>query len=112
MDLVGRIRPDADADLLAAIDEKFHMTLLAACPSEHLVALARHSSASIAKFLYYREWGRLFTPDQYRARHLEVARAVRTKEPFVIEEALRRHYAETGRLLSLSLAAAADQPSC
>ena len=112
VDLVGRIRPDADADLLAAIDEKFHMTLLAACPSEHLVSLARHSSASIAKFLYYREWGRLFTPEQYRARHLEVARAVRTKEPFVIEEALRRHYAETGRLLSLSLEAAADPPSC
>ena len=101
--LVERIGPDSDTDLLAAIDEKFHMTLLASCPNERLVSLARNSCASIAKFLYFREWGRLFTPAQYRERHLKIADAVRTKDPVAIECALRRHYEETGRLLSASL---------
>ncbi len=101
--LVEGIQPDADVDLLAAIDEKFHMTLLASCPNARLVSLARHSCASIAKFLYYREWGRLFTPERYRERHLVVARAVRSKDPVIIESALRMHYEETGRLLSIAM---------
>ena len=99
-EIVTRIQPDADPDMLAAIDEKFHMTLLSACPNARLVSLARTSCASIAKFLYYRDWIQLFTPRQYRQRHLLVAQAVRSGDPVLIEKTIRLHYEETGRLLS------------
>ncbi len=104
--LVEQIKPGCDADLLADIDEKFHLSLLAACPNVRLVSLARNSSASIAKFLYYREWRRLFTPEQYRERHLLIAHAVRSKDRTIIECAIRQHYEETGKLLSDSLGSA------
>ncbi len=74
--------------------------LLSACENSQLVHLARTSCSTIAKFLYYHDWITLFTPLEYRRRHIEVIEAVRSSDRTRIECMLRRHYEETGRLLS------------
>ncbi len=97
---VEQINEETDQDMLADIDEEFHRMLLSACTNNHLVHLARTSCSTIAKFLYYNDWISLFTPLEYRSRHIEIIDVVRSAERTRIECTLREHYEETGRLLS------------
>ncbi|WP_294448147.1 GntR family transcriptional regulator [uncultured Mailhella sp.] len=91
---------ESHINTFAEVDENFHLTLLSACDNERLVEIARTSCSSLAKFLYYPLWQRLFSPKEFYDRHMLVADAVRSKEPGLIERTLRAHYEEVGKRLS------------
>ncbi|WP_077071770.1 GntR family transcriptional regulator [Mailhella massiliensis] len=91
---------DSHINTFAEIDENFHLTLLSACDNEKLVEIARTSCSSLAKFLYYPLWQKLFSPKEFYNRHMIVAEAVRSKDPGSIEKTLRLHYEEVGKRLS------------
>lgn len=83
-------------DTLTEIDEAFHSALLAACTNAHLIHLAHSSSSSLAKFLYYKHWRTMYTPQEFRERHHVVAEAVLSRDAQRIEKALRQHYEDVG----------------
>ena len=87
-------------DSLAEKDDNFHAALLACCPNQRLVEVARASCATISKYLYYQHWVLLFTPQEFLARHLALADAVIAGKPSQIEKLLRAHYRETGIRMS------------
>lgn len=86
---------------LSQIDEAFHDALLAPCRNRLMAGIARNSCAHISKFLYYKCWDTLFSPNEFYQRHAVLYEAVRSRDPRVIERALLEHYAESGRRLGL-----------
>ena len=94
--LKGTESPEA----LAEIDNGFHDILLAACDNAYLIKLARESCTMLSKYLYYKLWCTLRTPEKYRQDHAAVIEAIRHGKPVEIEKALRAHYADLGTRLS------------
>lgn len=84
---------------LAGIDEEFHSALLAYCDNRLMVRMARKTCANISKFLYYKRWNSIFTPEEFYERHNIIYDALAARDPYNIELTLRNHYAESGRRL-------------
>lgn len=87
---------------LSQIDERFHEALLSRCGNRLMVNTARSSCAHISKFLYYKYWDTLFSPQEFYQRHQAILAAVRSRDAQRIEQTLREHYAESGRRLALA----------
>jgi len=100
LDIVRRLDDQVNyavsLDTLTEMDEAFHGALLSACTNQHLLHLARSSSSSLAKFLYYNYWRTMYTPQEFRERHHVVADAVLSHDPQRIEKTLRQHYEDVG----------------
>lgn len=100
LDIVHRLDDQVNyavsLDTLTEMDEAFHGALLSACTNQHLLHLARSSSSSLAKFLYYNYWRTMYTPQEFRERHHVVADAVLSHDPQRIEKTLRQHYEDVG----------------
>ncbi len=85
---------------MSEIDEKFHDALMSKCHNSLMIDVARKSCSHISKFLYYKAWNTLFTPDEFYERHRLILDAVKSKNVQVIEYTLREHYLESGRRLA------------
>ena len=83
-------------DELVDIDEAFHGTLLMHCDNTQLVEMARSSCATISKYLCYRHWISMFTPQEFYRRHSVIAEAVYSRDATHVEQTLRAHYKESG----------------
>ena len=79
------------------VDDAFHNALLAHCANRRLVEMARSACTNISKFLFYNHWNVLFTPQEFVERHRNIFEAVQTRNPAVVEGAIREHYRESGR---------------
>lgn len=99
-DMEKKIASPTRLDELADMDELFHTTLLGACDNGRLVEMARASCATISKYLYYQQWITMFTPKEYRQRHLRIAEAVYSRDVARVEGVLRDHYRETGERMA------------
>lgn len=85
---------------MSQIDETFHDHLLSKCDNRLMVELARSSCAHISKFLYYREWDHLYSPQEFYQRHHAILDAVDSGDGALIQKTLLEHYAESGRRLA------------
>lgn len=85
---------------LIEIDDLFHDTLLMRCDNARLVEMARLSCSTLSKFLCYRHWLTLFTPDEFFRRHKRVADSVASRDKELVERVLREHYREIGRRMA------------
>ncbi|WP_291440285.1 GntR family transcriptional regulator [Desulfovibrio sp.] len=86
---------------MSAVDEAFHNALLSRCSNRLMVRTARNSCAHISKFLYYKSWDTLFSPQEFYERHELIYEALCSRDLQRIERVLREHYAESGRRLGL-----------
>lgn len=84
---------------MSAIDECFHDVLLTPCSNRLMANLARNSCTHISKFLYFREWDQLFTPEEFYLRHKIIFEAVLSLNAELIQKTLLEHYGESGRRL-------------
>lgn len=85
---------------MSQVDEAFHAQLLSRCSNRLMVGIARNSCWHISKFLYYREWNRLFSPQEFYKRHQLILETVAGRDVMRIQKALLEHYAESGRRLA------------
>ena len=67
-----------------------------------LISIARSSCRVISKYLMFQQWRTLYTIEELFQRHNSIYKAFLTRDPRLIEEAVRAHYAESAeRLASL-----------
>ncbi len=88
---------------MSEADENFHDALMRKCRNKLMVETARKACSHISKFLYYKAWDRLFTPEEFIRRHRVILEAVASRDPQRIENTLREHYLEAGRRLADAL---------
>jgi len=86
---------------MSVVDEAFHDALLSRCSNRLMVSTARNSCAHISKFLYYKSWDTLFSPQEFYERHTLIYDTLCSRDLQRIERVLREHYAESGRRLGL-----------
>ncbi len=85
---------------LAELDDGFHGILFSKTDNDLLVDLSRRSCQGISKFLLFRHWQNLFSPEEIHDRHRLILDTLRKKDPWAIEECIRMHYIESGKRMS------------
>jgi len=84
----------------APLDKDFHDLLFSRIDNDLIVELCHRACQGISKFLLYKEWVKLFPAKKVYERHKEIVDALKTKDPLIIEQAIRKHYNESGERMS------------
>ncbi len=88
-------------DSLAKLDSTFHNILFSRIDNELLIELCRRSCQGISKFLLYRHWINLYSPQDVYERHLAILDALKSGKPSKLEKIIRKHYTDSGKRMSL-----------
>ena len=88
---------------LVDIGQQFHEELFRHCTNKQIVRFTEQLSLKLHLF-FYKHWSKVYTAEEIRDRHLEIVRALQTKDPFQVELMIRNHYVETGhKIVELEL---------
>lgn len=87
---------DKKRKALIDIGQEFHEELFSHCTNDQVVLFTEQLSLKL-HLLFYKHWGRVYSPEEIRDRHLEIIKAIRTKNAVEVEMMIRQHYIETGR---------------
>ncbi|MDT8377668.1 MAG: GntR family transcriptional regulator [Desulfotignum sp.] len=102
--IISKMKQIADSDGSvsdqAPLDQAFHDLLFSRIDNELIVELCRRTCQGISKFLLYKQWVKLFPATRVYERHKEIVDALKTKDPRIIEVAIRNHYMESGERMS------------
>lgn len=85
---------------LAQLDSSFHNILFSRIDNELLIELCRRSCQGISKFLLYKYWIALYTPQQVYERHLAILETLKAGKPAKLERTIRNHYIESGKRMA------------
>lgn len=94
------VAEDGDMDRLAELDTAFHGIIFSRTDNDLLVELSRRSCQGLSKFLLFRHWRTVFTPQEVLERHRTVLEALLTRDPAHIERTIRDHYKDSGRRMA------------
>ncbi len=94
------VRTGEAFDEHATLGTEFHETILSLSDNPLLRSLASRSSRVISKFLMYRQWRTLYTPEELYDRHSRIYEAMCGGDPQIIEDTVRAHYAESAERLA------------
>ncbi|ACS79448.1 GntR family transcriptional regulator [Maridesulfovibrio salexigens] len=89
-----------DHESLTKLDTTFHNILFSRIDNELLIELCRRSCQGISKFLLYKRWINLYTPQQVYERHLVILEALKSGRPSRLEKTIRKHYTDSGKRMS------------
>jgi len=78
------------------IDDQFHNYLMSKSSNDILKNMHRRSCRNISKFLLCSVWPKAFTRQEMYDRHRSIVSQLETKDRFLVEEALHKHYFDTG----------------
>ncbi len=87
-------------DSLTKLDSTFHSVLFSRIDNDLLLDLCRHSCQGISKFLLYKYWIKLFSPQQVYERHLAILDALKSGDGPILEKTIRKHYADSGKRMA------------
>jgi len=82
------------------LDTEFHDILFSRIDNGLVVELCKRSCQGISKFLLYRHWVKIYTPQEVVSRHKTIIDALKTKSPAIVEQALREHYFSSGERMA------------
>ncbi|MEE4240600.1 MAG: GntR family transcriptional regulator [Desulfopila sp.] len=85
---------------LVPLDTEFHDILFSRIDNGLVVELCKRSCQGISKFLLYRHWVRIYTPQEVVERHKSIIEALKTKDPDTVERVLREHYFSSGERMA------------
>jgi DNA-binding GntR family transcriptional regulator len=91
---------DEKPDTLAKLDNTFHNILFSRIDNDLLIDLCRRSCQGISKFLLYKHWINLYSPQQVYERHLAILEALQAGRPSTLEKTIRKHYTDSGKRMS------------
>lgn len=82
------------------LDTEFHDILFSRIDNGLVVELCKRSCQGISKFLLYRHWVKIYTPQEVVDRHNLIIEALKTKNPDTVEQVLREHYLSSGERMA------------
>lgn len=82
---------------LRELDNAFHSVLFSRIDNDLIIDLCRRSCQGISKFLFYKYWLGLYTPQEIYERHKAILDAVKSRKPALVEKILRKHYTDSGK---------------
>ena len=82
------------------LDTDFHDILFSRIDNALIVELCKRSCQGISKFLLYKHWVKIYTPQEVVERHQIIIDALKTKDPDEIERVLREHYVSSGERMA------------
>ena len=80
---------------LIDIGQEFHEELFCHCTNAQIVLFTEQLSLKL-HLLFYKHWGKVYTPEEIRDRHLKIVTTIREKDPGKLELLIRQHYIDTG----------------
>lgn len=82
------------------LDTNFHDILFSRIDNGLVVELCKRSCQGISKFLLYKHWVKIYTPQEVVERHRVIVDALKTKDPDKIEQVIREHYFSSGERMA------------
>lgn len=82
------------------LDTDFHDILFSRIDNALIVELCKRSCQGISKFLLYKHWVKIYTPEEVVERHKIIVDALKTKDPDKVEQVLREHYVSSGERMA------------
>ena len=82
------------------LDTDFHDILFSRIDNALIVELCKRSCQGISKFLLYKHWVKIYTPQEVVERHKIIVDALKTKDPHKVEQVLREHYISSGERMA------------
>ncbi len=82
------------------LDTAFHDILFSRIDNALIVELCKRSCQGISKFLLYKHWVKIYTPQEVVERHKIIVDALKTKDPDKVEHVLREHYVSSGERMA------------
>lgn len=82
------------------LDTDFHDILFSRIDNGLVVELCKRSCQGISKFLLYKHWVKIYTPQEVAERHQIIVDALKTKDPDKVEQVLRDHYFSSGERMT------------
>ena len=82
------------------LDTEFHDILFSRIDNGLVVELCKRSCQGISKFLLYRHWVKIYTPQEVVERHKVIIEALMTRNPVTVEQVLREHYISSGERMA------------
>ena len=82
------------------LDTNFHDILFSRIDNALIVELCKRSCQGISKFLLYKHWVKIYTPQEVVERHKIIVDALKTKDPHKVEQVLREHYISSGERMA------------
>ncbi len=86
-----------DMGALSDLDYAFHDAIISASDNPLLVEFTRLHNAKFEHFFFNHFWKEAFSGDDFYGRHLKVYEAVKTRDAYIAEIAMRDHYADCAR---------------
>jgi len=77
----------------------FHDLLISRCNNQQLLEYTKRLSLKL-HIQFYKYWGKLYDAEAIGRRHRAIVDSLKKGAPARIEEAVRRHYVETGSLIA------------
>jgi DNA-binding GntR family transcriptional regulator len=82
------------------LDTDFHDILFSHIDNALVVELCKRSCQGISKFLLYKHWVKIYTPQEVAERHKLIVDALKTQDPEKVEQVLRDHYFSSGERMA------------
>ena len=93
-------RKDGSISGQVPLDTQFHDILFSRIDNGLVVELCKRSCQGISKFLLYRHWVKIYTPQEVVERHKVIIEALKTRNPDTVEQVLREHYFSSGERMA------------
>ncbi len=81
--------------MVIEVGGEFHDLLISKNNNVQLLEYTDRLSLKL-HILFFKYWGRLYSPAEIGRRHREIVKGVKSKDPDLIEKVIRQHYVETG----------------
>lgn len=82
------------------LDTAFHDILFSRIDNGLVEELCKRSCQGISKFLLYKHWVKVYTPQEVVERHRLIIEALKSKNGDTVEQVLREHYFSTGERMA------------
>lgn len=87
-------------EMMSELDNEFHGVLFARVDNDLLKDLCKRSCQGISKYLLFRHWLDLYSPQDMFNRHKVIIDALLTKDPAEVERVIRKHYLDSGEWMA------------
>lgn len=95
VDAMGVAAREQEHKKVVEIGGEFHDFMTAKNDNVQLIEYTNRLSRKL-HILFYKHWGRLYTPIEIESRHRAIVDSIRSSDKVLIEQVVREHYIETG----------------
>lgn len=102
--IVQKMKNIADENELSEhisdLDNEFHEVLFSRISNDFVIEFCHRSCQGLSKFLLFKFWIKLFSPQRVYKRHNSILTAIKGRDPVAIEAIIREHYVDAGNRMA------------